>query len=863
LAAKKRRNKSGGPVPGAAAKGGPAFLDAGWFARKWVRWLLLAGLVWLLLAILYPGPVFEGLVFRSSDAGNADAFERAGDQALATGGYPLWNPYLFAGMPSFGSVAYIKYVYPPTPVFNFMQNQLWFPPLTWMLGHMLFGGLGMIWLLSRWKLPVGHLILGAAIWLLFPKVVAWGVHGHGSKLMAAMYLPWILGWALKVMDGGGRRAVGMTGLLLGMQLLGGHPQITYYTLLVVGWLIFWNTVRPFEAEVRALSAAVRWRRLGLVVAGLALGFLVSAILLLPVYEYSHISIRGQDTAGGGGVGLDYATGWSLAPAETASFILPSASGFGKATYLGHMPFNDYPNYFGVLIILLAAVAWSRGSRRLLTGLGVMILVAVAISFGNHGFGFYEWLYGWLPFFNKFRIPSMILITVAFALAILAPRGVAAWQKDEEHGIPSRVLPVLLGATGLVFLLGGTASLFEGAYESGLAALAEAAGRQAPQVLLDEAWKLHRADLIRIGLILLTAGAAFMFALRNAAFRTRGLVWVLVILAATDLLAVDRRITHPERSLTDVGRDSAGRGMLVGAAALERPYVRADLERPGPAAETLARVVGHDRVWPLGQLGGQNLWMADGIRSLGGYHAAKLASYEPIRQRLFSEPLGARIASWLGGSVVAFTSPFGQPEIDAFASFGCELDPAPLFDGGPWFYRNRSALPRARLVSAWQPVDSLPQGDALEPFLDGIRNGDIDVRGTVYLAAPPDPEPVGAAGELPVPVFTTDGVNEVVLETDSPVPALLLLADMMAPGWDVEVDGRDADLLEADLVLRAVALPAGKHTVRFHYSDPAVRAGLGLTLAGALVILILLWPAAFLPRDRSRGITPTGDVAADE
>ncbi len=65
------------------------------------RWLLIAGLLMLLLAILYPGPVVRGEVFGSADSSNADAFEQAGDAALADGEYPLWNPYLFAGMPSF------------------------------------------------------------------------------------------------------------------------------------------------------------------------------------------------------------------------------------------------------------------------------------------------------------------------------------------------------------------------------------------------------------------------------------------------------------------------------------------------------------------------------------------------------------------------------------------------------------------------------------------------------------------------------------------------------------------------------------------------------------------------------------------
>ena len=822
------------------------------------RWLLITGLLCLLLTMLYPGPIFRGEVFGSADSSNADAFEQAGDAVLADGEYPLWNPYLFAGMPSFGSLAYVKYLYPPTAVFNFLQNKAGFVPLTWMLTHLLMGGLGMAWLLSRWKLPVGYLVLGAVVWLLFPKVVAWGVHGHGSKIMASMYLPWIVGWALRIFDGYGRRAVAMTGLLLGLQMLSGHVQITYYTLLVTGWLGLWNTFRPFDAPLKSLAIGVRARRFGLLVLGIGLGFMVGGILLVSVHDYAAISIRGQDTAGGGGVGLDYATGWSLAPRELGTFILPAAVGFGKATYLGHMAIADYPNYFGVLLILLAVTAWSRGSRSLTAALGVMSLLAVLVSFGKFSFGFYEWLYGWLPFFNKFRIPSMILITVAFAVAVLAARGAASWREKPSTFFPPILLPVILALVGLVFLIGGMASLFKGSYQAGLAALAAEAGRQAPDILLQKAWLLQRADLIRIGLILMTSGAAFWYSLQNDTFRRNGLAWVLVLLVVVDFMGVNGRIVHPERSLHQVGMDSSGRGRLMTAATMGRPYVRRDLTRSDPAGEILGAALGHERVWPLGPLGGQNTWMAAQVRSLGGYHPAKLAKYEPIRSRLFSERPAGRLASWLAGSIVAFGGPFGEAEFTALASLGCDLDPAPVNRGNPWLYRNRSALPRARLVSTWKPVSSLPEKDALEPFLDGIQDGTIPVKDVVYLDQTPDPAPVAPSSALPAPVFTIDSMNEVVLETQSPVPALLLLSDMMAPGWRVQVDGQDTELLAADLVLRAVALEAGSHTVRFHYTDSSVRAGLNLSVSGMILVILLL-----IPLGRFRMGAKTGESTIDE
>ena len=585
---------------------------------------------------------------------------------------------------------------------------------------------------------------------------------------------------------------------------------------------------------------------------------VGGILLVPVHDYSGISIRGQDIAGGGGVGLDYATGWSLAPRELGTFILPAAAGFGKATYLGHMMIADYPNYFGVLLLVLAVAAWSRGSRSLTAALVVMSLLAVLVSFGKFGFGFYEWLYGWLPFFNKFRIPSMILIIVAFATAVLAARGAASWSEKPATFFPPVVLPAILGLTGVLFLMGGAASLFRGPYETGLTTLAAEAGRQAPAVLLEKAWLLHRADLIRIGLILMTGGAAFWYSLRKESFRRNGLVWVVVFLVGVDFMGVNRRIVYPERSMHQVGVDSSGRGRLMNAAKMGRSYVRRDQAQADPAAKVLGAALGHDRVWPLGPLGGQNTWMTEGIRSLGGYHPAKLARFEPIRSRLFSDQPAGRLASWLGGSVVAFTAPFGEAEFNALAVLGCDLDPEPIGPGNPWLYRNRSALPRARLMTSWRPVSSLPEKDALEPFLDGIQAGSLPVAEVIYLAKEPDPAPVAAAAALPAPVFTVDSLNEVVLETESPVPALLLLSDMMAPGWRVQVDGQDKELLTADLVLRAVALEAGSHTVRFHYSDSSVRAGLTLSISGMILVILLL-----IPLGRFRVGAKTGERTIDE
>ncbi|MBM4131504.1 YfhO family protein, partial [bacterium] len=792
-----------------------------WLRRPWVRWLVLAAAVWLLVAVLYPGPVFLGETFRSADAGNADMFARVGDAARARGEYPHWSPYLFCGMPTFGSSAYVPGLYPPAALFAFLQGSLGLPPLTWMIGHLVFGGLGMVWLLSRWRLPVPSLLLGAALFLLFPQVVAWGVHGHGSKLGAAMYLPWIAGWTLRALDGAGLRATGMLGLLLGLQLLRAHPQISYYTLGVSAWLAIWGTVRPFAAAAKELPFAVRARRLAGVAGGIALGFLIAAVLLVPVQDYARISIRGQDPSGGGGVGLDYATGWALAPAELGTFVLPAAAGFGQATYVGLMPFNDYPNYYGFLWLTLAALGFARGGRSLWGALIAVSVLAVFVSFGTFGFGLYELLYSALPYFNKLRVPSMILVIPAFALAVLAARGLARLSAGVPPSGRPLLLPAALGVLGLLLLAGGGASLFEGPYRASLQSLAAAAERQSPPVLLDAAWTLHRASLVRIGLVLLAAAGAVLLAARNAAFRARGLAWALLALAVVDLLGVDRLVVRPESGLLAVGRGADGQARLVAAPQLQvEPAAARDLGPASGAAE-LAAAAGHDRIWPLGEHQQRNTWMADGIRSLGGYHAAKLAGYEAVRKRLYGDPPAGRLANWLGARLVVLDGRLAPDQLPLLAELGCEVEPEPLAAGDVWAYRNRSALPRARLLSAWAPAPPAGAG-ALGSFLDGVQSGRIDVAQVVHLDRAPQPAPSIADGPLPVPQFSEDGLDRVVLRTAAATPAVLVLADMNAPGWTVRIDGSPAELLTADMVLRAVALPAGEHTVEFSYRDGSYR-----------------------------------------
>ena len=85
-------------------------------------------------------------------------------------------------------------------------------------------------------------------------------------------------------------------------------------------------------------------------------------------------------------------------------------------------------------------------------------------------------------------------------------------------------------------------------------------------------------------------------------------------------------------------------------------------------------------------------------------------------------------------------------------------------------------------------------------------------------------------------ITAEASDRLRVEVELDGDGYLVVADTYDPGWRARVDGREADLLRADTCFRALALPAGRHTVEMVYRPPVVLAGL-LASAIALVVVV--------------------------
>jgi len=133
-------------------------------------------------------------------------------------------------------------------------------------------------------------------------------------------------------------------------LLRGHPQIAYYGLLMLALfgvveIIGGGRDRAAWPDLWRFAAAARRRR--------GLGFALGAVLLLPVRGYAPESIRGR--AEGGGASYEFATGWSQVPWRVGDLRLAVGLRLREGTYVGDMPFTNFPHYLGALTLLGAPV----------------------------------------------------------------------------------------------------------------------------------------------------------------------------------------------------------------------------------------------------------------------------------------------------------------------------------------------------------------------------------------------------------------------------------------------------------------------------------------------------------------------------
>src|SRR2546425_4743104 len=194
-----------------------------------------AAVLALVVVAFFHEVALEGKTFVSPDALAPAGFVRIGEQSLYRDHvYPLWNPYVFLGMPSFASGTYNPLIYAPDWPLALIQKVVPLPDMTWMLLYYFVAAFALYLLAREWGARPEGALIGAAAFVFAPNLVAVGSHGHGSQLVDSAYIPLMLWLAARWMTRGRWTYLGALALAGGFQLLRGHVQICFYTWLAVG-----------------------------------------------------------------------------------------------------------------------------------------------------------------------------------------------------------------------------------------------------------------------------------------------------------------------------------------------------------------------------------------------------------------------------------------------------------------------------------------------------------------------------------------------------------------------------------------------------------------------------------------------------
>jgi len=143
------------------------------------------------------------------------------------------------------------------------------------------------------------------------------------------------------------------------------------------------------------------------------------------------------------------------------------------------------------------------------------------------------------------------------------------------------------------------------------------------------------------------------------------------------------------------------------------------------------------------------------------------------------------------------------------------------------YENPDALPRAYVVSEARPAKD--SDDAI-----GVINaGGFNLRNAVVLETTPLP-PTGPGGGTVA--WKMRGTDRLELAVEARGDSIVVVSDTDYPGWEAKVDGKAAPILRANGAFRAVAVPAGSHTVTMAFRPASARYGVLLSALSIAAIL---------------------------
>lgn len=831
--------------------------------KKKILTHICAVVLLIVTAAVFFAPVFDGKAIRQGDMEKARAMSYEQVQYHdQTGNYTNWNSSMFSGMP-----AYQIYSTPQHNIFAILKQA----SISRVLGSSKECSFGVL-LLYFLGFYIALAALGLNPWLSILGALAFGFGSYNIIIIEAGHITkaWAISMMAPILAGvillfrkkwlwGGI----LFTLALGLQIQFNHIQITYYTMIAA--LILGIVYLVFACREKQLIPYLK--ALGVILIGCCFAVLCNARHLMVNKEYSKYTMRGgteitvspndlyKDAAApaaekvSSGLQLDYAFNWSYGIGETFTLLVPGMYGGGSGErmgektqfrqtfqsdiaplYWGDQPFTSGPVYFGAVIVFLFVLGLFlvKGPER--WWIGISTIVAILMSWGKNLMGFNAFLFHHLPLYNMFRTPSMSLVIAnvgAVLLAILALKAVLDRTADEKT--VKRALFWASGITAgicLLFAVFAGSFAYTGASDESMAAQYGEYWPSILSVLQADRKSLLVGDCWRsTGLILLSAACLWLYIGKQ--LKKEGILLAALILIVTfDLWNVDRRYLNDDNYISD-------RNMTTLQPA---PY---DSEIDRQAAQFGDQDY---RVFNYAVNAFNDSYPSAYHHQIGGYHAAKLRRYQDVIDFYISRQVNNGVLNMLNARYIVAP--------DKERGFVVMRNPEAL--GNAWFVDSVQLVENANeeilALHSLNPADkavvnSKEFGDQLKFNPEHIRRDSLSTITMEHLS-PYNPD-------------------KVVYHSKTAKDQLAVFSEIYyAPDWFAYIDGKPADYVRVNYILRGMVLPAGEHTIEFRNEAPTLHRWERISIAGSVLLALCIGGAFGLTyRKRNRKPISTKPTAA--
>ncbi|RPI18069.1 MAG: hypothetical protein EHM58_07020 [Ignavibacteriae bacterium] len=816
------------------------------------------GLVLILILIFFNSGLFGGKVFSSADNIASASFDTYLKDAKAQGIFPLWIPYIFAGMPSFAAlVPHLERMYDISHAVWVMirdgiyavggNNPVWAVVLFYVIFAFSF------YFLAEYKFKNKLIALYCAIAAVFiTPIIQMIIVGHNSKMIAVMMFPLVFLFTEKIFDYFSfekeKRNIfklllyfGSLVFFLHVQMSSNHIQMLFNLYFLLGLYLLYRLVYSL---IKKANIDVSLKTIGVFALAIGLSAMMYADSYLSIRDYNKYSIRGvpaitnqlpenqNKPKQNEPLDYDYATNWSFSPVEVMTFFVPYWVGFGDVeykgqqmnTYWGQMPFTTSPMYFGIITMLLAVIGiWYNFKKSVVVqSLTVISIIALIISFGRTLPVLFDLMFYNFPYFSSFRAPVMIHIIINIAFVIIAGYGIKSIieiSKDKnasarfiaasKYIFPILALPIIISIIG-----------FSGYYTSSVASstlLQKLQQQGATQQQIQQyvvqvtqiAYDNVKSEMLVIGFLLLIAyGAAYLFVKEK--IKLQFFLVAFIIIAVIDLWHIDFKTLHWDNK-----------------ANLENIYKTPDYVNYVLQNE---KDLNSFRIMNIegGQPKRENTFAYWRLQSLYGYQGAKMRIYQDV-----DDVVGvANPKVWdVSSTKYIFSDQLYGDSIFTLV-YQNNLKPGA---GAKYVLKNNNVLPKAFLAPSYQVLGGFD-------ILNNFKLGNFDAKKVVFLEKEPgvkiDTPDSTAAAEV-----TGYALHDITVNVNASGNNLLYLSETYYPsGWNAYIDGQPTEIFKTNYLFRSIVVPKGKHSVEFKFEPESYYTGKKLAI-GANILLILIFGAA--------------------